>query len=181
MTAWLGAWGAGAGFESRQGHFFRLFQRGNANPLSAGGRTGGSRRRVPPMDWDSFIKGALSGGTVVGVAAYALGRSMLKGVERLAKDKYEDKRKLVEGNRKVLEDARDILSQWLISQHEVRTGQNKQWASMNADNARERIIMLQHQTGNDEVEARIAYLLKGASEHNIDELRALISEVLRRL
>jgi hypothetical protein len=52
-------------------------------------------------------------------------------------------------------------------------------ARFNFDNGMDRLLQLQHRTGDEEIEAEFAKVIKGRSEQDLDELRAKIGKRLQ--
>lgn len=119
------------------------------------------------------------GGNVTGAAAmYAIGRVVLKAAERVVRDKYEDRRKLTETQRQALDHSLVVVADMWTAMREERLKLNPH-ARLNFDNALDRLLQLQHRTGDDEIEAEIAKVINGCSEHGLDQLRGKIGKRLQ--
>ncbi len=125
------------------------------------------------FDWWSFIGGNVTGGTIVGL--------VLEAVSRIVTDRYEDRRKLTDVNRKALDDGLTLLSRMVMNLHEHQHGEKR--ALMNYQHHRVQLFELQHRTGVPTIDTAIQEICMGEAplEPLVEVLEDLRAKIGRRL
>ena len=119
--------------------------------------------------------GTLTGGTIVGL--------VLNAVSRIVRDRYEDRRKLTDANRKTLDDALGLLSRMVVNLREQQEGE--QHALANYEIHRQGLFELQYRTGVPTIDDAIQDICTGEVPEEplaevLEELRAKVGKRLQK-